>query len=95
MIQEALVFVIVSVAVASLIVHYMPRGLRHAFRTRLIRLARRGQWAWLERKLAARARTDNAQGGHCAACSACAPTAAQDGVVSRITPDQLRGTIRR
>ena len=95
MLQEVIVAVIVSIAAASIILHYMPRSVRQAFRDRLIRLAHRRNWIWLERKLVVRKLTDVAYGDTCSACSACAPMPTHDDVVSSITPEQLRRTIQR
>ena len=95
MMQEAIVAVIVTTAIVSLIFRYLPRRLRQRFRAKLIRLAHRHHWERLERKLVVRSLTDSARGDDCAACSACAPMARQGDVLSSITPEQLRRTIRR
>ena len=97
--QEAVVAVIVVFAAWSVLTRYAPRALRQACRAQAAKLARRGGWNWLEKKLAAPAAAGGSCADGCGPCGGCGTTTAKPASdepgSGSISPEVLKRTIRR
>jgi len=95
--QEAIVAIIVAVAVWSVLRRYAPKALRQTCRAWAARMARRVGWQTLEQRIEAKAQANASCADGCGACKNCGPVAGTSAPETRstITPDSLKMTIRR
>jgi hypothetical protein len=93
--QEIIVAVIVVIAAWSVLSRYAPKALRQACRAQAAKLARRGGFAWLEKRLTSPAAPAGSCADGCGNCGGCSPAATQPETRSAITPEALKRTIRR
>ena len=97
MLQHLIVGLIVAWAAWAAAMRLLPRAWRAALRERAAGIAGAMGWSRLAQRLA----TPASSAGACGGCDSCdsnpaAPAAQkQDGVVSSISPEALRRTIRR
>ncbi|MDY7579419.1 hypothetical protein RGU70_13960 [Herbaspirillum sp. RTI4] len=90
--QNAAVFIIVSLAFLALLKRYLPVRIRHAFSRRLLLLCR---YLGLNKTAAWLAEKSIAQSGACGSCSNCHATAPTKTDAFSGTPEALKKTMKR